>query len=107
MAFDFTSNTEDNVDKLTEDLTVSNDTINVLLIDKNSENREIIINNAFALADKKLKISLQEKWNKVTDYLTDKHYSSVAGKWTDAKLEVVGGEYIIFTVIFDIKIGNI
>ena len=70
-------------------------------------NKEIIINNAFALADKKIKITLQEKWNKVSDYLTDKHFLSVAGNWTDVGIEVVGGNYIIFTVLYESLVDSI
>lgn len=45
-----------------------------------------------------MKLDLQNKWSKVSDYLTDGYYSLIAGKWSDAKIEVVGDKYIIFTV---------
>ena len=64
-------------------------------------NKEIIINNAFALADKQCKLALQEKWINMSDYLTDNHFASIAGKWVDVKLEVVGGDYIIFTGMYE------
>ena len=107
LAFSFTSN-----DRKEEDnLTVNNDIVEKQIISTNKEivikNKDIIINNAFALADKKLKISLQEKWNNVSDYLTDNHYLSVVGKWTDVNLEVVGGNYIIFTVLYESLIDGI
>ena len=64
-------------------------------------NKEIIINNAFALADKNSKMSLQKKWSKISDYLTDNYFANIAGKWSDIKLEVVGGNYIIFTAMYE------
>ena len=107
MAFSFTSN---NVKK--ENDVSTNDVDNVKqikpVIDKISiPNKDIIINNAFALADKQLKLSLQEKWSKVSDYLTDKKYLMVVGKWTDVKIEVVGGNYIIFTVLYESLVDGI
>ena len=59
------------------------------------------------MADKQLKLNLQEKWSKVSDYLTDKHYSMVVGKWTDVKIEVVGGNFIIFTVLYESLVDGI
>ena len=107
LAFDFTSN--DNVKEI--NLPVDGDNIdinnNILNDEKSLNNKNIIINNAFALADKKLKMTLQEKWFNVNDYLTDNYYSSVIGKWTDVKLEVVGGEYLIFTAKYESVIGGI
>ena len=107
LAFNFTSN-----DELRDDaLPVSKVTIDVSVDNSNNEkaniNKDIIINNAFALADKQLKISLQEKWNKVSDYLTDNHYAVVAGKFVDVNLEVVGGNYIIYSVMYESLIDGI
>ena len=107
LAFNFASNdneirnndTSNEVNKINVVDTTNNDII--------IENKEIIINNAFALADKQIKISLQEKWNNVSDFLVDTHYSSIAGKWVDVKLEVVGGNYIIFTVMYESLINGI
>lgn len=107
LAFNFTSNNEKKDENLLiNDLTVDSQVhnLNQKKIDKN---KEIIINNAFALADKKIKLDLQNKWNLVSDYLTDNHFSSVAGKWTDVKLEVVGGNYIIFTVLYESLLDGI
>ena len=107
LAFSFTSNK----DKKDENLLIKNLSVDSKVNDTNQQemfrNKEIIINNAFALADKKLKINLQEKWNTVSDYLTDKHFSSIAGKWSDVKLEVVGGNYIIFTVLYESLVDGI
>ena len=106
LAFNFTSNeneTKNDVSNVVNQVNAVDATNNDIII----ENKDIIINNAFALADKKLKISLQDKWNSVSDYLTDNHYSSIAGKWVDVKLEVVGGNYIIFTVMYESLIDGI
>ena len=110
LAFNFMSNKEKNdenllVNNLPVDSQMHN--LNVKKINNLNKNKEIIINNAFALADKKIKLDLQNKWSLVSDYLTDNHFSSVAGKWTDVKLEVVGGNYIIFTVLYESLLDGI
>ena len=71
------------------------------------KNKEIIINNAFALADKALKVSLQSKWGEISDYLIDNKFSVIASKLSDTILEVAGPEYVIFTVNYDSAINNI
>ena len=48
-----------------------------------NKNKEIIINNAFALASKKLKKDLQEKFISITDYLTDNKYSLASSLLVD------------------------
>jgi len=104
---DFTSSikTEINVETVNQ---VTNDSKTAVNENKNMFiNKDIIINNAFALADKKSKMSLQEKWSKIVDYLTDSHFVNVAGKWADIKLEVVGGDYIIFTAKYESLIDSI
>ena len=103
----FTSNDEDNelIDNVNENII---DDSNKNEINNNSFiNQDIIVNNAFALADKNSKITLQKKWSKITDYLTDNHYGKVSGKWTDVSLEVVGGNYIIFVSLYDSVIESI
>ena len=106
LAFNFTSNDDKN-----NDLSVNDSSLSTKINDNSDEivvkNKDIIINNAFALADKKLKTNLQEKWLSVNDYLTDNHYSAIAGKWADVKIEVVGGNYIIFTVLYESLIDGI
>ena len=107
LAFKFTSN-----DKNEEiDLTVNKESEAVIknhvYEEKVIKNKDVIINNAFALADKKLKLTLQEKWGNISDYLTDIHYGMVCGKWTDVSIEVVGGNYIIFTVLYESMVDGI
>ena len=107
LSFDFTSNDDNSSEFLTDDGQLSNGG-NISLFDEMYlKNKEIIVNNAFALADKSLKISLQEKWNVVSDYLTDSYYAVAAGRFSDVKLEVVGGNYIIFTVMYESMLDGI
>ena len=107
LAFSFTSNEDNKEDNLTIGKVSDNSKVSVIKNEIIIKNKDIIINNAFALADKQLKLSLQEKWSKVSDYLTDKKYSMVVGKWTDVKIEVVGGNYIIFTVSYESLVNGI
>lgn len=107
LAFDFTSNEEKSDNNLPlSDVSVDSQ-LSILKNEKFIKNKAIIINNALTLANKQLKISLQDKWKVVSDYLTDTHYSLVAGKWTDAKIEVAGENYIIFTVLYESLIEGI
>ena len=107
LAFRFTSNDKIKEDILPDDLVSETSKVNITNNEISIKNKEIILNNAFALADKKLKISLQDKWNNLSDYLIDNHYSSVAGKFADVRIEVVGGEYIIFTVSYESLVDGI
>ena len=107
LSFDFTSKSDKQDDNLIiKDVNCNNNVLNKVN-DIIVRNKEIIINNAFALADKKLKLGLQEKWSKLDDYLTDSHYAMIAGKWSDVKIEVVGGNYIIFTVLYESLLDGI
>lgn len=107
LSFDFTSKPDKQDDNLIiKDVNSNNNVLNKVS-DIIVRNKEIIINNAFALADKKLKLGLQEKWSKLDDYLTDSHYAMIAGKWSDVKIEVVGGNYIIFTVLYESLLDGI
>ena len=107
LAFNFTSNDKNDKCELTVNEDIKNNNVDSLINENALKNKEIIINNALALADKKLKLSLQEKWNKIGDYLIDNRFSNIAGKFSDIKLEVVGGEYIIFTAMYESMIDGI
>ena len=61
-------------------------------------NKDVIINNSFALADKKLKNELVDMLKNVSEYLLDKKYSLIASKFNDVNIEVVGGNYITFSM---------
>lgn len=70
-------------------------------------NKEIIINNAFAVADKKLKCDLQQLYVNLSDYLTDKKYSLVSGMLIDTEIQVAGDNYLIMTGKYDAIVDKI
>lgn len=71
------------------------------------KNKEVIINNTFAVADKNVKTSLQEKFSLVSDYLTDVRFSQVAGMFVDMKIEVAGDEYVVFSCAYVALVNNV
>lgn len=70
------------------------------------KNRIIRINNAFALADKKLFEDLKISWVKLTDYLYNKEFSGVVSYLLDGTLRVAGEKDIIVSVRYDSIIDN-
>ena len=101
LAFNFTKNEETEKCELTSENLHPVDSEEINDNAEYSKNKEIIINNAFALASKKLKKDLQEKFISITDYLTDNKYSLAASLLVDLNAEVVGEGYIIFTGKYD------
>ena len=102
MAFDFTNSDDatdvdlnDNKDELLQKNDNSGDVVENRIA---NNNKEIIVNNAFAVADKNVKNNLQKCLTKLGDYLTDKKFKVAAGILVDVKLEVAGNEYIILSV---------
>ena len=81
------------------------------LIEENKENafinKDIIINNAFAVASKMIKQNLQDRFSKIEEYLTDKRFASAVSLFVDTDLEVAGEGYIIFTGKYDAIVDNI
>ena len=102
MAFQFTSSEQNANKDLTDNEQVNdsnNSNINDNEFKKNQgDNKDIIINNTFAVASKELKNNLQAKLSTVSDYLTDKKFMTVAGSLIDTKIEVAGDGYVIFSV---------
>lgn len=72
-----------------------------------SKDKEIIINNAFAVASKEIKNNLQKLMNKFSDYLTNKKYKVAAGVLIDTKLEVAGSGYIIMSAMNEANVQKI
>ena len=107
LAFNFTKNIENEKCELTSENLHSVDSEEINNNEEYNENKEIIINNAFALASKKLKKSLQEKFISITDYLTDNKYSLAASLFVDLNAEVVGEGYIIFTGKYDAIVDKV
>ena len=107
LAFKFTSNKELN-DSNNDDNIVKNDVVNDdNITQKVNDNKEIIINNTFAVADKKIKSDLQERYTKISDYLTDKRYATAASLLVDTKIEVAGDGYVLMTGNYEALVGNI
>ena len=102
MAFQFTSSEQNTNIDLTDNEQANdsnNSNINDNEFKKNQDdNKDIIINNTFAVASKELKNNLQAKLSTVSDYLTDKKFMTVAGSLIDTKIEVAGDGYVIFSV---------
>lgn len=111
MAFEFTSRDEKDTSNEsigTEELEVENNEDSEQLDgDRTIKNKEIIINNAFAVANKEIKNSLQEKYASLGDYLTDKKYKVAASTLADVKIEVAGEGYIIFSAQNDAVVDKI
>ena len=107
LAFKFTSNKELN-DSNNDDNIVKNDVVDDdKITQKVNDNKEIIINNTFAVADKKIKSDLQERYTKISDYLTDKRYATAASLLVDTKIEVAGDGYVLMTGNYEALVGNI
>ena len=107
MAFNFTSDDSDVDSKLTDnDLHVENDNFDNSnnFVDMNKDN---IINNTFAVANKEIKKSLQDKFSSIDNYLTDKKFSSIAGILLDTVIQVAGNGYIIFSAKYDSVIQKV
>ncbi len=111
MAFQFTSNLNKDNSKLTDnnDLSyhqkdVENNFKSVLYKDNN---KDIIINNAFALASKDIKKNIQSEIVNMTDYLTDKKFMAAAGSMIDVFVEVAGQGYIIFSTKSEANVAKI
>ena len=71
------------------------------------KNKEIIINNTFAVASKAVKVDLQKKYGLISDYLTDKKFSSVAGTLVDTVIEVAGEKYVILSAKNDMIVDKV
>ena len=100
-AFNFTQNSSDTV--------ISNvvNEVNAMSNENNFDdnvyfaNRDIIVNNAFAVANKKFKNNVMSKISDVSTYLTDKKYMNAASILLDTKLEVAGENYLILSCLND------
>lgn len=111
LAFNFTNNDKNDDCKLTnENLQNEMPSVDNGINAENNNialDKEIIINNAFAVASKKVKQDLQDKFSKLEEYLTDKRFASAASLFVDTDLEVAGNGYIIFTGKYDAIVDNI
>ena len=97
-------NENNNLSEENVDLEKNNNFINC---ESYIKNKEIIINNTFAVASKAVKNNLQEKYTLISDYLTDKKFTSVASTLIDTVIEVAGMKYIIFSAKNDMIVDKV
>lgn len=64
---------------------------------KCSDNKDIMINNCLALADKNMKISFIKKYSDIDNYISNIEYNSVSSLMLKATPEVVSKKYILFS----------
>lgn len=107
LAFNFTTTEKNDNCELTDQSLHSSDSDVSSLNLEHMKNRDIVINNAFAVASKKVKSDLQELFNNISDYLTDKRYASAVSLLVDTNIEVAGNGYIILTGKYDAIVDNI
>lgn len=67
---------------------------------------DIIINNAFALANKDLKNEIVNKWKDFNDYVHNKEFSSIVSYFLDSTPQVVGEKDVILSADYDSIIDN-
>ena len=67
---------------------------------------DIVINNAFALANKDLKAEIVNKWKGFYDYVHNKEFSSLVSYFLDSTAEVVGEKDIIISADYDSIVDN-
>lgn len=76
------------------------------MFEDNIKNFDIIINNAFALANKELKSIIVSKWSSFNDYVHNKEFSSVVSYFLDSTVCVVGEKDVIVAVGFESILEN-
>ena len=104
MAFNFTNTDESSDSKLTIDI-VNSEVENKMSTVR--DDMKIIINNAFAVANKDMKNSLQQNMALIEGYLTDKKFSLVAGTLIDTTLQVAGQGYLILSANYNNVVDKI
>lgn len=76
------------------------------MVEKTVKNFDIVINNAFALANKELKNSIVNKWRGFSDYVHNKEFSSIVSYFLDSTVCVVGEKDIIIAADFESVVDN-
>ena len=82
----------------------NNNSENEKKIQKNiveKKSNDLVINNAFALADKLLLNDMKNKWSNFSDYLHNKEFSSVVSYFIDGNIRVAGSKDVIISVMYD------
>ena len=91
-----------NVDNIKE-----NSKQNKQSFDNKKLNFDVVINNAFALADKSLKNEVLSKWSDFNDYVHNKEFSSLVSYFLDSSVQVVGEKDVIISVSYDSIVENV
>ena len=73
---------------------------------KRRKDFDIVVNNAFALANKTLKNEIVNKWNGFYKYVHNKEFSSLVSYFLDSNVEVVGNEDVILSAEYDSIVEN-
>ena len=81
-------------------------TNNEQMFAKKREGFDIIVNNAFALADKDLKNEIVNKWKGFYDYVHNKEFSSFVSYFLDSTVQVVGEKDVIISADYDSIVDN-
>ena len=95
------------VDDNVLDVDIPVDVVNNENLIYDDENKEIIINNTFAVASKSVKIDLLKRYSLISDYLTDKKFTSVASTLIDTSIEVAGDNYLILSAKNDMIVDKV
>lgn len=67
---------------------------------------DVVINNAFALADKNLKMDIVNKWSGFSDYIHNKEFSSLVSYFLDSTVQVVGEKDVIISADYESIVNN-
>lgn len=73
---------------------------------KCDRNFDVVINNAFALANKELKSLIVNKWNVFNDYVHNKEFSSIVSYFLDSTVRVVGENDVIISADYKSVVDN-
>lgn len=76
------------------------------MVDRRDANFDIIVNNAFALANKDLKVDVMKKWNGFSDYVHNKEFSSLVSYFLDSTVQVVGEKDVIISASYASIVDN-
>lgn len=107
MKINFTSSVREKNEEVVKKVLTEDKNKNVENLENDIKNKDILINNAFSVADKKIKLDLQSKFKLISDYLTDNRYLQAASLLVDTQIEVAGVGYIILTCEYEALVKSI
>ena len=100
---DNVENANDNIANNTFNNNKVNDNVKVF----SDEKKKIRINNTLAGAKKEILMDIKAKWNKISDYLLDEKFSSVAGLLTDVNPIVASSNYLMLECKYEANADRI